>query len=439
MGWPSIRSHVGPRIRGLVKVNSGAAGIGIGITEGLWLLERLKALRTESNEEDLGVLVWGWAAWKKLREARTLNTIIFMDTDPASEIRYRRAKQVFDQLKMPSTWVKIPGPTAGQNPMILYERLRKDKEVAAATTAALEWTSKVVDLGYVQTIQLSNSMHGTGMGVNAFIAEELPKIFSGDFYKLMLAINADISRVTSKLDYLESTKWSLNKLDELLARNALDAVIAVDNTVASAVKSVWLDIVHKEELKKAWLKFLKTEDLYEAIARFYSIIARLAKLDPHETNDLIVQATAPLTIVPAWGVLVERQEREIRASSAPWDYYNIRRVTKGKYIVPGYLPSEQLQKIDFKTIASELAIATLTPLDPTTVTNIIVVLGEEDREIWESQGISMYTTLEKSFMDVGYNGPLDILTLPRESGVWIYAVVDNMRVLEAKFELRPWR
>ena len=93
------------------------------------------------------------------------------------------------------------------------------------------------------------------------------------------------------------------------------------------------------------------------------------------------------------------------------------------------MPGEQLKKVDFKTIASELAIATLAPPDPLAVTNIIVVLGEEDKSIREGQGISMYTVLEKSFMDVGYNGPLGILTLSRESGVWIYTVADNMRIL----------
>jgi len=439
--WFNPYSRASPRIRGIIKVNSGAAGIGIGLTELLWVWERIKeTANVERGEEDLGSLLWGWGARRRLREAKTFDAVIFSDTDPASEARFKRASQIAGHLRIPATWVKVPGPTAGQDPAALDERLKKDTEAVKPIIEALRWASNVVDLKYVQSIQFNNSMHGSGMAINSYIAEEVaPNVLKGDYYRQMLVTNADITRAPSPLDYLKSTKWSLNKLDELLAKDVLDAVMVVDNTVASAVKSVWKGMASKEELKKAWLKFMKTEDLYEATAIFYEIMAKIARLDPHETNDLIVHASAPLTIVPAWGMLIEKAEREIRASSAPWDYYNIKRVTKKGYIIPGYLPSEQLQKIDFKTIASELAITTLAPLDPTAVTNIIVVLGEDDKRIWEGQGISMYAALEKSFMQVGYDGPLDVLTLPREGGVWIYAVVDNVRILEAKFEQKRWR
>jgi len=188
---------------------------------------------------------------------------------------------------------------------------------------------------------------------------------------------------------------------------------------------------------EAWRRLLKTEDPSEAIVRFYIIMARIGKLDPHEVNDLIVQAAAPLTIVPSWGTLIEGAEREIRASSGPWDYFNIKRVTQKSYIIPGYLPSEQLQRIDFRTISDELALATLAPLDPATVNNIIVVLGERDRNLWEGQGISMYESLERSFMQVGYYGPLDILTITEEGGIWIYAIVSDMEILEIKFGASP--
>jgi len=148
------------------------------------------------------------------------------------------------------------------------------------------------------------------MAIDSYIAEELaPRVLKGGYYRLMLAINADITRGPSPLGYLESTRWSLNKLDELLAKDALDAVMVVDNTIASVVKSVWLGMAPKEELRKAWLNSRRPKDLYEATARFYDIMARIARLDPHKTNDLIVHAATPLTIVHAWGMLIEREER----------------------------------------------------------------------------------------------------------------------------------
>jgi len=426
-----------PRIRGIIKINSGAAGIAVGITEGQWILERIKVARRAEEEEDLGILIWGWGARRRMTEAKTLNAALFIDTDPASEARFAREKKVFDSLGMPTIWARIPGPTAGQDPEALDRRLRDGDEAVKPIIEALEQVLNIVDLEYVQSIQFNNSMHGSGMAINSYIAEVLAsRVLKGNYYKLMLAINADITRVPSKLDYLKSTKWSLNKLGDLLAKETLDAVMIIDNTLASALKSVWMGIAQKEKLMEAWTKLAKTEDPSEAVTRFYSIIARIAKLDPHEVNDLIVHATAPITIVPSWGTLIEGAERELRASSGPWDYYNIKRVTEKGYIIPGYLPSEQLQRIDFKTIATELAIATLAPLDPATVNNIVIILGEKDKKIWESQGISMYASLEKSFMQVGYDGPLDILTLPEEGGIWIFAVANDMKILEIKFGAR---
>jgi len=424
------------RIRGLIKVNSGAAGIAVGITEGEWVRERIRAARRAEEEEDIAILLWG--ASRRMAEAKTLNAALFIDTDPASQIRFEKEKRVFDSLKIPATWVKIPGPTAGQDPEALDRRLRSDEEAVKPVIDALERIRNTVDLEHVQSIQFNNSMHGSGMAINSYIAEVLAsRVLKGNHYKLMLAINADITRIPSKLDYLKSTKWSLNRLRDLLAKESLDAVMIIDNTLASAVKSVWLGLSEKEKLTEAWKKLLKTEDTSEAIARFYSIIARIAKLDPHEVNDLIVQAAAPLTIVPSWGMLIEGAMREIRASSGPWDYFNIKRVTEKSYIIPGYLPSEQLQRIDFRAISRELALATLAPLDSATVNNVVIVLGERDRKLWESQGISMYELLERSFMQLGYYGPLDILTIPEEGGIWIYAVVSDVKLLEIKFGARP--
>ena len=67
------------------------------------------------------------------------------------------------------------------------------------------------------------------------------------------------------------------------------------------------------------------------------------------------------------------------------------------------------------------------------------MLGEEDRRIWESQGISMYAELEKSFIEVGYNGSIDILTLPKERGIWIYAIANSIDILRVKFGSEPRR
>jgi len=434
MGQPMYRR---PRVRGIIKINSGAAGIAVGITEGQWILERVMATRRVEEREDLGTLIWGWGARRRIAETKTLNATLFIDTDPASEVRFVREKRVFDNLKIPAIWARIPGPTAGQDPEALDRRLRSDNEAVKTFLEALERVRNIVDLEYVQSIQYNNSMHGSGMAINSYIAEVLAsRVLKENYYKLMLAINADITRVPSRLDYLKSTKWSLNRLGDLLAKEALDAVMIIDNTLASALKSIWMGIAQREKLVEAWTKLVKIEDPGEAVARFYSIIARIAKLDPHEVNDLIVHAAAPIAIVPSWGTLIEGAERELRASSGPWDYFNIKRVTEKGYIIPGYLPSEQLQRIDFNTIATELAIATLAPLDPATVNNVVIILGEKDRKIWESQGISMYASLEKSFMQVGYGGPLDVLTIPGEGGIWIYAIVSDMKILEIKFGAR---
>ncbi|MEB3816600.1 MAG: hypothetical protein LRS46_01465 [Desulfurococcales archaeon] len=435
------RPRASPRVRGLVKVNSGAAGVGVGVSEALWVYNRVKAAResVRREEETLGSLVWGWAAQRRLREAKKLNSVIFADTDPATERRVVKASSIFGNLRIPVKWVRVPGPTAGQDPEALYKRLEGDGEAVKALVGSIRETVEYLDVSYIQSVQFTNSMHGSGMAINAFVAEKLaPTLLRGDYYKLMTAINADVSRIPSLLDYRKSTEWSLAKLGELLEEGMLDAVILVDNTVASAVKSVWLGLASKEDLKRAWKVLVSTENLEEGVAGFYDAMARMARLDPHEFNDLIAHAVAPLTIVPAWGMLIEGEERELRASSGPWDYYNLKRVSEGGYIVPGYLPGDQLKKVDFKAIADELAIATLAPLDPVVVRNLVVVLGEEDRVLWESQGISMYTVLEKSFLDIGYSGPLDILTLPRERGIWLYAVLDNADILKVKFQFRPW-
>lgn len=434
---------IGPRRRGLrgaVKIASGAAGIAIATTEGLWLNERIKGHVIDEKDEDLGRLIWGLSLRKKLVQSKTLNAVIFADTDPASEQRYIRNRTTFEQLKILTRWIKVPGPTAGQDPKELYDRIRDDEEVNNMMKMVFNDIANTIDIDYLQCIQFHNSMHGTGISLNTFIAEKIiPSVFKGDYYKLMIAINADITRAPSKLDYLKSTTWALEKFKETLSKGELDAIIIIDNTVVSAVKSTWIGEGSKEVLKKAWHDFIKTEDMYqEGIARFYKSIAKLAKLDPHECNDLIVQASAPITLVPIWGMLIEKEERELRSSSSPWDYKNLKNVTRGGYIIPGYIPGDLLQRIDFRAISEELAISTLAPLDPSTVRNLIIVLGEEDKRLWEGKGISMYYLLEENFTSIGYDGPLDILTLPRERGIWIFAIVNDVSILRAKFELRPW-
>ncbi len=439
--WSSGGRRLTHPVRGLARIDSGAAGIGIGVAEGAWLLER-SGERVEEGV-DLGSLLWGAVApWRRPggRAGTVPSLVVFSDTDPASEARYREARRLYARLGIPLEWVKVPGPTAAQNPASLYERLRRGGDGVEEAVSRLRTLLDSAGDGSLQSIQFANSMHGTGMGLNSFLAEDVAsRRVGGDAYKLMVVVNADISRASSRLDYLESTRWSIRKLDELLKDGCLDAVLVVDNTVASAVKSVLVKGAGREKLREAWARFMKAGDPYEAVAEFYGVLAAIASLDPHEANDLIVHAAAPLTIIPAWGWLVSGREiREIRASSAPWDYYNVKRVTKGGYIVPGYLPGSLMRQVGFKAIASELAVSTLAPLDPASVTGLIIVLGEEDRRVWERQGISMYTALERSFAEVGYTGPLDVLTLPKESGVWIYAVLKDINILEAKFQLGPW-
>jgi len=425
-----------PRIRGLIKVNSGAAGVAIGITEGEWVWERIKEVVRKTEEKEERIFVF--RPHRGPGEGKALNAALFTDTDSASGVKFDNNKATFDTIGVPARWLKIPGPTAGQNPKALDERLRSDEEAAKLVIEAVKQTLDAVDLGSVQSIQFNNSMHGSGMAINSYIAEVIAsRPLKGDYYKLMLAINADITRATSGLDYLESTKWSLNRLGDLLAKEALDAVMIIDNTLASAVKSVWLGYSEKKELMEAWKVLLRAKDPSEGIEGFYRVMARIAKLDPHEANDLIVKAAAPLTIAPSWGMLIEGAARELRASSGPWDYFNIKRVTEKGYIIPGYLPSEQLKRIDFKIISDELAITALAPFDLGTVKNIIIVLGERDRRIWESRGISMYASLEESFRQINYYGPLDILTIPEEGGIWIYTIVNDMKILEIKFGARP--
>jgi len=424
-----------PRIRGLIKVNSGAAGVAIGIAEGEWVWERVKLVRKAEEKEEPIVV---FPPHRRSGEDKAHNAALFIDTDPASGVKFDKKKATFDNIGVPARWLRIPGPTAGQDPEVLDRRLRSDEEAAKPVIEALKQTLDTVNLGYVQSIQYNNSMHGTGMAVNSYIAEVIAsRVPRESYYKLMLAINADITRAPSKLDYLKSTKWSLNRLGDLLAKEALDAVMIIDNTLASAVKSVWLGISPKEKLKEAWKKLIRAEDPSESIEGFYSIMARIAKLDPHEANDIIVQATAPLTIAPSWGTLIEGAERELRASSGPWDYLNIKRVTAKSYIIPGYLPSEQLQRVDFKIISDELAITALAPFDLGTIKSIVIVLGEKDKKFWESQGISMYELLIRSFRQINYAGPLDILTIPEEGGIWIYAVVSDVKLLEIKFGASP--
>ncbi len=439
--WSERPSRRIARVRGLISIFSGAAGVNIGGVQGLWLRERLSKTREVSEEEDFVPRLWGGVS-RRLRETRTLNAALFVDTDPGSEKVYRRIERIFSKLGIPTTWVKIPGPTAAQNPASLYGRLKEDERAKKTIAEAFEKTISGIDMEYVQAVELLGSMHGSGAATNVYVAEHILPSLGKELFKVVLAVNADISRVITPLDYLESTRWTLGKYDELLKKELIDTVIMIDNTLASAVKAVQTGLASKEELARAWkilLRNLDLNDTYSAVEGFYAVTAKLAKYDPHETNDLIVQATVPLTIIPSWGQLIVGGERELRAASAPWDYYNIKRATAGKYIIPGYLPGELLRKIDFDAIVRELSLAMLAPVDPLAVESIIVVLGEEDKSLWESRGIHMYTLLEEGFVRQGFNGPIDVLTVLRESGMWIFTICNNTRLLEAKFELRPWR
>jgi len=427
----------GRAARGTITLASGAGGIAVLEAEAGWLAERIGGGRDRSASLASLLLRTG-----RRRRGRVVNAVAMLDADPATRLRAERVGRVMQRLRTYTAWRRIPGPTAAQNPENIYSRLTRNEYGSMDILAGL--LKEVLSLfprGYVHCIRFTNSMHGTGMGVNTAAAELISKLTRSDMFRVMVALNADISRVTSALDYLHSTEWALKKIGELMSSGKLDTVVVIDNTVVSAVKSMIAGRIPKSMLRKAWMELARSEDPVEAAAGFYSVMARAARLDPHEANDLIVQAIAPLLLVPAWGPLLAEEtgkERELRAASSPWDYYNVRRVTSGRYVVPGYMPGDMLSVVDFNTIAEELAVMTLAPISPSSVHGIVIVLGEEDRDKWEEKGIAMYDAIERSFENIGYDGPLDVLTLTGESGVWIYAVLDDIGILEAKFRTRPW-
>jgi len=250
------------RTRGLVSIHSGAAGVNLGFEIANWVAKRVSTPKESEGDITLAKLFWKAASKREPTTSRVASTMIFTDTDPVSEARYHRMHSLLARIPLAMTrYIKIPGPTAAQNPAVLYDRLSGSSEVRRMLEEALAWIEQVIDREAVQAIQFWNSLHGSGAAINLVAAPIVHQNF-GDQYKSMIAISADITRITSKLNYRESTRWSISKIEELLRSKVLDSVLVIDNTVVSAVKSMLKGYVSKSELIEAWKRFLNAMDLW---------------------------------------------------------------------------------------------------------------------------------------------------------------------------------
>lgn len=438
-----------PKVRGSLYIGSGAAGIGVMSAMARWLEQRLPKKATEKRGS-----IWSPKPEKFMGKPAKVQTMFLgLDTDPVSRDRFgEEVSKVLGELNIRSQYVQLGTVTAGQNPVNVYNRLDVN-DVLGAVKGAL--TEANFELEATQGVVMINSMHGSGSAINTFIAERIiPELTTTAQLRAMVAIAADVSRVTSKLNYARSLNWSLSQHQRLLQQGNLDAVIVIDNTMTSAVASVVNGIIPLEKLVNAWRPIeevnaqseVTEEDYAGAVVEFYKNIAKLAKLDPAETNDVIAEAVAPLTLVITYG---ETIGSTLEASSSPQDFHNLANIlrlsddkgnTRGSFVVPGYLPGKiaraLLGQYDFAKFIDAISRFFLAPIDVVEVTNLVVVFGENLRESWEQKGISFTKAVEDAFGDLGYSGELDIMYVKNSSSIWLYAVQENVVALRYAFTER---
>lgn len=96
------------------------------------------------------------------------------DTDLRTRIWYEgKIKRLHNGLGISSCYLKVPGSTVARNPERLYGELKSDKSRISPIEHRMRQIVQSIDLKYLQLLQFTNSMHGTGMSVNTILAEEV--------------------------------------------------------------------------------------------------------------------------------------------------------------------------------------------------------------------------------------------------------------------------
>lgn len=429
------------KVRTSLYLGSGEAGIGILASIAKWLDQGVPKRKLQVGDTTDDGPIWPSKGGKGKTKAQAL--FMGADTDRISEERFKAVKSVLERLGLPARYIPIMGPTAGQNPVTVHSRLDVNEMLGALKGAIAETN---FDISSLQAAVLINSMHGTGAAVNTFMAEKvLPELTNSSAYKAMVAVAADLSRITSVLQYARSLNWTLSMTERLLQQRLLDAVIVVDNTLLSAVASVTKGLITLERLVAAWkpvrdyvIKEGESgyDEYAEAYKATYEQIIKLGRLDPRDTNDVVTEVISPLTTIPSFGGLLDRR---LEASSSQQDFMNLANLVhmtdnkgnvRGTYVLASYLPSNlarsALEQYDFRKLARILSFMWTGPVDLAEVVSLIVVIGDELRDRWQARGVYFARELERAFEDLGWEGYLDVMYVTGSSSIWLFAVQDKI-------------
>jgi hypothetical protein len=309
--------------------------------------------------------------------------------------------------------------TARQNAPEMYNRLVANEN--GALDALREWRRELLEAvgpDKLEMIMHVRSMPGTGGAVDIVVNEKIdPQLLKKPVFKVTVSVRPDVTKLLDPIDYKRSITWSIEKTQKLLDEGRIDAVVMVANEVLPAVRlalanpNVMLPRL-EEALRWAY------EEPYEphTAARYLAAMARLARIEADQANDLAVKATAPLTTYLAVGHAVGLTLR--MAQGGPTDVYNVKEQVKRSWIAPSYLPEEMAGGV--KEAIEKLLVTALAPTEMWAADRILVVVGAETAKKLGLKGPALADEVESILYDHGYAGSTAVLTVSNARGWWMY-------------------
>ena len=431
-----------PKMRDGLYFFAGAAGLGLLQATAKWLEQLVPARERKEKSKRPSV----WRGWGENKTVHMPVQIFAMDTDPLSEGALSQIKESLARIDIPVQYIRVEGPTAGQDPISVYKRLESSNGLKSEIDRVI--AENTYDPSKYRGIFYASSLHGSGAAINVYIADYvIPKLAPSAELRLMTAVIADVTKFRSPLDYYRSTAWALNNIDRLLDENKLDGVITLDNTLLTAMASVLKGLASMGDIEKAFEPVMTLldrgkYDLNDLVLAYrdslYQLTSSVSKVDPAESNELMVKAVAPLVYFPTFGPALGK---EVFSQSSPWDLMNMKRSialedtnnpTRRAYLKIAVLPGELIRKINPDSIEDlmyYLSISFLAPINIRKVQRLMVIVGDDVRASMGTSGVAFTSKVIETLKQKGYYGDIEVLLVKNCNSAWLIAVQEGEALL----------
>jgi hypothetical protein len=341
------------------------------------------------------------------------DAVAVREADKALPALAKRVGAAYKSLRLPTK------STARQNAPEMYDRLVGNEN--GALDDLMEWRRELLEAVGLERLEMLvhvRSMPGTGGAVDVVVNEKVdPQLVKKPVFKLAVSVRPDVTKLIDPINYKRSITWSAAKTQELLERGLVDAVVMVANEVLAAAR---LALVSPERLLPQLETAIKWayEDLYDpaSVTRYLAVMARLAKIEVDQANDLIVKTIAPLTIYLAAGHAVGRVVR--MGQGGPTDPFNVKEQVMQRWITPSYLPESMAGSV--KDAIEKLLVMALAPHEVWAADRILVVVGSETSKELGLAGPALADEIESVLYDHGYTGTTGVLAVSNAKGWWLY-------------------